>query len=144
MSCPAHFQLVRHFDWYVYDVAGVSAVLFHRRQSKYREFCGASPSWTIQASTWVSWNFGAAVAFAKGNAPVMVSVSAERFAEFLVVKLSCEFFPGFLDRVAPPTEQNRRGQRVAVTSLLPIIEETKKAISSGNLQGRRSISEMIL
>ena len=74
----------------------------------------------------------------------MVSLSAERFAEFLVVKLSCEFFPGFLDRVAPPTEQNRRGQRLAVTSLLPVIQETKKAISSGNLQGRRSISEMIL
>src|ERR1700686_2751206 len=48
-------------------------------------------------------NFGAAVAFATGNTHVMVSVGAERFpAEFLVVKLSCEFFAGFLDRVALP------------------------------------------
>src|SRR5260370_41822374 len=81
-------------------------------------------------------NFGAAVAFATGNAHVMVSVSAERFpAEFLVVKLGCEFFAVFLDRVALPLSKTVGGRGLRQHRRCSVIEETKKAISLGNFLG---------
>jgi hypothetical protein len=150
MSCPAHFQLVRHFDWYVYDVAGFQRFCFtavNRSTANFAGFhrfrldhgsahnqCGFAVLDNPEAHLGLV-NFGAAIAFATSNAPVMVSVSADR--------LPAEF----LDRVAPPTEQNRRGAEARGN--LPVASNTRNKESdligqSRNLQGRRSISEMIL